>query len=120
MTPTSESGLVAAIVRAIRKEHPKAWVFKTVGSPYQMAGVPDLLVCVGGRLFGFEVKFRRPGESENYALSRASPQQRYQIRAINGSGAVARVVTSPEAVMATIAKGLARGSRKDGARDHGD
>lgn len=97
--PTNEAGLVAAITRAIKKHFPSAWVFKVHGSPVQMAGVPDLLVCHEGRLLAFEVKFQRPGESREHALSRVSPIQRAQITALQASGATALPVLSPEEVL---------------------
>jgi hypothetical protein len=92
--PTTEAGLVWAITKAIRKNCPDCWVFKVHGSPYQMAGVPDLLLCVGGVLVGLEVKFQRPGESIAHAVGRTTPQQQEQIARINRSGGMAATVTT--------------------------
>lgn len=111
--PSNESGEVAAIWKAIRREHPKAWVFKVVGNPYQMSGVPDLLVCVEGLLVGLEVKFQRPGESVEHALSRVTPRQWQQIREINEAGGYAAAVLNPAGALAAIREAL------DGRRPSG-
>ena len=98
-----ESGLVRAIIRAVLRQHPSAWVFKTVGGPYQVSGVPDLILCVNGRFLAFEVKHQKPGESLAHARSRATPQQRWQLRMIAGAGGTALVVTTADEVLAAIA-----------------
>jgi len=101
-----ESVLVRSIVQAILREHPDAWVFKVHGSPYQMAGVPDLLVCIHGRLVAIEVKMPRPGESLAAALDRATPGQRHQIARIRKAGGSAGVVTSVTGVARLIEDAL--------------
>lgn len=106
--PTNESGLVTDIVKAIRRWYPGAWTFKVVGNPYQMTGVPDLLVLVNGRLVGLEVKFVRPGESVAHARGRATTGQLSQIRSIRDAGGVAGVVVSVNEALALVA--LAAGS----------
>lgn len=103
---TNEAGVVSAIQRRIVKIYPNAWVFKVVGSPFQMTGVPDLLVVINGLLFAFEVKFQRPGQSRDLAASRASAGQLVQIQRLRRAGAVADVVVSPEEVMALIEERL--------------
>lgn len=106
--PTNEAGLVVDIAKAILKAYPSVWMFKVVGGPYQMAGVPDLLACVDGLLVGMEAKFIRPGESHEHAVERATPGQRVQITRINASGGVAGVVTSSEEALALIRAGKAK------------
>jgi len=105
---TNEKGVVDAIRAAIMREHPENWTFKVVGSPLQMAGVPDLLVCIDGLLLGIEVKFQRPGESLAHAVGRATPQQLVQIHRLRRAGAVADVVTAPEQALALIRARLER------------
>lgn len=104
--PNNEAGLVGNIAKAIKKRYPSAWLFKVVGSPYQMTGVPDLLVVVNGLLVGAEVKFVRPGESREHALSRVTPGQRVQIQRINAAGGMAGAVTSVEEALDLIERGL--------------
>jgi hypothetical protein len=87
-----------AVVRGIAKQYPASWVFKVVGSPYQMAGVPDLLVCIQGQLF--------PGESMAHALDRTTPQQRTQIARINRAGGIAGTVTTVKDALDLIGRGL--------------
>lgn len=94
------------IVKAVLTTYPGSWVFKVVGSPYQMTGVPDLLICVKGMLAGVEVKFVRPGESPEHARERATPGQRVQIARINAAGGIAGVATSAEEALDIIERGL--------------
>ena len=103
---TNEKGVVAAISAAIYAKYPTAWVFKVVGGPFQMSGVPDLLVCVHGLLIGLEVKFQRPGESREAALSRVTPGQRGQIHAIRRAGGYADAVLSVDEALAAIEAAL--------------
>jgi hypothetical protein len=114
--PTNEGGLVAAIQREIAKRWPSAWQFKVVGSPYQMAGVPDLLLCVEGLTVGLEVKFQRPGESAEHAVGRTTQQQLVQIERINRSGGAAATVISVDEAVAVIKAGLTR--ERNGASDN--
>jgi hypothetical protein len=106
--PTSETGLVHAIQKAVKRIWPDAWDFKVVGSPFQKAGVPDLLYCIEGHLIGVEVKFIRPGESKEHAVGRATPQQVNQIIRIRQAGATADVVTSVDEALDLIRRGLER------------
>lgn len=99
------------IMREVVKVYPSAWVFKVVGSPYQMSGVPDLLLSVHGVLIGLEVKHQRPGESTETAFSRASPRQMYQLQQISKSGAYGAVVLTVESAMFAIAQALEEHAR---------
>lgn len=99
---TNEKGLQANIVKAIRREYVDAWIMKVHGSPYQMTGVPDLLVVVSGRLIGIEVKFPRPGESTEGTLSRVSPGQWAQIKRIRMAGGVAGPALSVDSALSLI------------------
>jgi len=108
--PTNEADLVDAIRVSIVKAYPSAWFFKVVGHPYQMSGVPDLLVVIEGLLFGMEVKYRRPGESRMAAIARATPNQLIQLRKLRAAGAVAEVVMSVEEALSMIDTRLKRGS----------
>lgn len=107
-SPTNEAGLVRAITREIARTYPDAWVFKTVGSPLQVSGIPDLLLSVQGRFIGMEAKFQRPGESRNHALGRVTMQQRGQIKKINDSGGTAGAVLSVEDALDLIEKALSQ------------
>lgn len=115
---TNETGLVRAIIRAVREKYPEAFCFNVVGSPYQMTGVPDLLLCVRGLFIAVEVKFPHPGESDQHARERATPGQRVQIGRINTAGGMAGVVISVEEALALIERGLKY--RRGGSHGEGD
>lgn len=106
MPPTNESQLVGAIAKDISKAHPGCWIFKVVGSPYQMVGVPDLLVVVEGLLFGLEVKHVKPHETPLAARRRTTAVQRSQILRINKAGGVATTIVTPQEALGVIARGL--------------
>jgi len=99
---TPEGKLQTKIVKAIKREHPTAWTFTVVGSPYQRSGVPDLLVVLDGHLYAFEVKDQKPGESAEHAYGRATALQRQQINAIRNAGGTAHVVLSPEEALSKL------------------
>lgn len=97
-----ETKLVTKIKKAIEAAYPEGWVMKVTGGPYQMAGVPDLLVCIEGRLIGIEVKKQRGGESELHARSRVTPLQVAQLEKLRRAGATAGVVLSVEEALDLI------------------
>lgn len=78
-----ESSIQRHIIQYLRSLG--AWVFKVHGSPYQRAGVPDLLCCHKGRFYAFEVK--RPGEGP-------TPIQAHELQQVQEAGGTATVVTS--------------------------
>lgn len=104
--PTTEKGLVNAMVRGIREEYPDVWLIKVHGGPYQEAGVPDLIGCVRGRMFAIEAKLRRPGESAPAARARTSPRQRVQIERLLAAGASAGVALSVEEALGIVRQAL--------------
>lgn len=92
----AEKSVVHSIKKAIEKSYPGALVYKIHGGQYQEAGIPDLLCCIFGTFIGIEAKFKRPGESEEHARAKTSPQQEFQIQRILDSGGVAFVALSAE------------------------
>lgn len=90
-----EKAIVNQIVHAL-KAAGVIWIIKTHGSPYQRAGVPDLLAIApkSGRLVGIEVK--RP------KVGRATELQLKQIDAINRAGGVAGIATCAEEALRLI------------------
>lgn len=98
----NETALVGAIGKAIVKEHPTAFIIKVHGGPMQEPGLPDLLLCIEGHFFGFEVKHQKPGESEEHARERATPLQRIKIQRINAAGGTGRVILTPEEALDVI------------------
>lgn len=111
MYPT-EGHLQTAVVKAIIRRHPTAWVFHPVGGPFQAAGVPDLLVCVDGLFIGIELKNPRPGETRQAMAERVTPRQRAQIRAINKAGGTAGMASSVEEALELVDRALRREGRE--------
>lgn len=81
-----ESAIVASIVKEARRRG--WWVMKIHGGPFQLAGVPDLLLLRGGIAKFFEVK--QPGK-------KPTPIQTQRMGEIEREAGVAcHVVTSRE------------------------
>lgn len=89
-----ESRLSAKIQQALRVEG--IFVFKVHGSSMMVAGLPDLVCCVGGMFLGLEVK--HPETREN-----TSPRQKLIHEQIKRAGGACLVVCSvQEALTAAI------------------
>ncbi len=56
------------------------WWLKVHGGPYQRAGVPDYLFCIGGRFGALEIK--HPGEKN----PKPDPRQQVELDHIAGAG----------------------------------
>lgn len=97
--PRNEKQLVDRIVKAVKKEYPQSWVLKVHGGGYQRSGIPDILICHKGRLFGFEVKHQKTGETEEHARERATALQLKEIKDIQTAGGIADVVLSVDHVL---------------------
>lgn len=63
---------------------------------YGTAGIPDIIACINGRFYGFEVK------TED---GRPTKLQESTIRKIKNAGGIALVVRSVDEVKAVIANG---------------
>ena len=83
-----ESDIVAAILRLLKKT-PFCFAWKVHGSMYSTAGIPDIIACVDGRFFAFEVKT---------ASGKATQLQQATIRKILAAGGTALVVRSVDEV----------------------
>lgn len=51
----NEADIVRAILNYL-KAIPKCFAWKEHGGMYGTAGIPDIIACIGGRFYGFEVK----------------------------------------------------------------
>lgn len=51
----AEKDIVTAILRYL-KSVPDCFAWKEHGGMYGTAGIPDIIACIGGRFFAFEVK----------------------------------------------------------------
>ena len=86
MSKKPESRLQLKIRKRLEAEIGGFW-FKLHTGPFQVAGIPDLIGCVGGYFVALEVK--RPGE-------KASEIQDEKIQKILQNGGATAVVTTPE------------------------
>ncbi len=92
-TMVKESTLVRNILKEIRAQG--GWWFKTHGSPYQMAGLPDILGVHDGRFVAFEVK--TPGKE-----TQTSPRQEMTMHRIQEAGGVTAVVSSVSGALGVL------------------
>ena len=83
-----ESEIVKAILKYL-KNMPECFAWKEHGGMYGTAGIPDIIACIGGKFYGFEVKTER---GKPTALQEAT------MRKINAAGGTASVVRSVEDV----------------------
>lgn len=90
-----ESDIVRAILRYLKTVQ-NCFFWKEHGGMYGTAGIPDIIACIDGRFYGFEVK---TDEGTPTKLQLAT------IRKINAVGGIAQVVRSVEDVKAVIANG---------------
>lgn len=109
MAKQGESRLQLRIRKALQRDVGGWWV-KIWGGPFQQAGIPDLLGCVDGHFFAFEVKMPK---------GKTSDIQKQTIIALRRSGACAEVVKSSKEAVEYVAAHLqkagpaSKGSRKD-------
>lgn len=89
---TKEADIVAAILRCLRTV-PGCFAWKTHGGMYGTAGIPDIIACIDGSFFAFEVKT---------AIGKATPLQETTIRKILAAGGTAAVVRSVDEVRAIL------------------
>lgn len=103
------------IQKLLRKEFGRdIWFFKVHGGPFQMAGVPDILGCLRGIFFGFEVK------EEDGELSDIQIEVMWDIRR---AGGVARSIIDPQEAVSILRKALDKaeggGRLRAGSRSNG-
>jgi hypothetical protein len=87
-----EKDIVAAILRHL-KSVPDCFAWKTHGGMYGTAGIPDIIACIGGRFFAFEVK--QPS-------GKLTKLQEVALAKIRTAGGIAARVNSLEDVEAII------------------
>ena len=84
----SEKDIVAAIMRLLKRV-PRCFAWKEHGGMYGSAGIPDVICCLDGRFFAFEVKTPK---------GTVTKLQEQTIRRIKVAGGHAYVVRSLEDV----------------------
>ena len=93
-----ESYIVKAVLKHL-KSVPGCFCWKEHGGMYGTAGIPDIIACIGGRFFAFEVKTES---------GRVTKLQEATIRKILAAGGIASVVRSVAEVQAVIEDALHR------------
>ena len=75
------------------KTVPECFCWKEHGGMYGTAGIPDIIACIGGHFYGFEVKAEG---------GRPTKLQEATIRKILAAGGTALVVRSVDEVRAVV------------------
>jgi len=88
----AEKEIVSAILRYL-KTVPRCFAWKEHGGMYGTAGIPDIIACIDGRFYAFEVK---TPEGKTTKLQDAT------IRKILACGGTATVVRSVDEVRTVI------------------
>lgn len=88
----NESDIVKAIMKYL-KSVPRCFCWKEHGGMYGTAGIPDIIACINGRFFGFEVKT---------AVGKPTKLQEATICKILAAGGTALVVRSVEEVKSVL------------------
>lgn len=91
-----EVDIVKAIMRYL-KTVPECFCWKEHGGMYGTAGIPDIIACIGGHFYGFEVKAEG---------GRPTKLQEATIRKILAAGGTALVVRSVDEVRAVVSGAL--------------
>ena len=94
----NESDIVRAILRYLKKV-PGCFAWTEHGGMYGTAGIPDIIACIEGHFFGFEVKTDK---------GKPTALQTVTIRKILAAGGTAAVVRSVDEVRALIEGALQR------------
>lgn len=88
----NESDIVKAIMKYL-KSVPRCFCWKEHGGMYGTAGIPDIIACINGHFFGFEVKTD---------VGKPTKLQEATIRKILAAGGTAVVVRSVDEVKAVV------------------
>lgn len=91
-----EVDIVKAIMRYL-KTVPECFCWKEHGGMYGTAGIPDIIACIGGHFYGFEVKAEG---------GKPTKLQEATIRKILAAGGTALVVRSVDEVRAVVSGSL--------------
>lgn len=91
-----EADIVRAILKYL-KTVPNCFAWKEHGGMYGTAGVPDIIACIGGRFYAFEVKTEK---------GKATALQEATIRKIQNAGGIAAIVRSVDEVRVLLQDSL--------------
>lgn len=89
MAMKPEARIKQALKKMLKEEFPQVWTYWPVSNGMGAHGVPDLIMCAGGKFIGIEVK----AEGKKVTLLQADQLQR-----IESSGGVAMALAGKDAV----------------------
>ena len=92
-----ESVIVRSILNHL-KSMPDCFAWKEHGGMYGTAGIPDIICCIGGRFFAFEVK------NEKGTVTKLQEATIDKIKAAGGTAAVVRSVEDVKHVVGRYSK----------------
>jgi hypothetical protein len=92
-----ESVIVRSILNHL-KSMPDCFAWKEHGGMYGTAGIPDIICCIGGRFFAFEVK------NEKGTVTKLQEATIDKIKAAGGTAAVVRSVEDVKQVVGRYSK----------------
>lgn len=84
---------IVKVIMAYLKTVPGCFCWKEHGGMFGTAGIPDIIACIGGRFYGFEVKAE---------TGKPTKLQEAVMRKINAAGGTALVVRSVDEVRAVV------------------
>ena len=84
---------IVKMIMAYLKTVPGCFCWKEHGGMFGTAGIPDIIACIGGRFYGFEVKT---------GAGKPTKLQEAVMRKINAAGGTALVVRSVDEVRAVV------------------
>ena len=84
---------IVKVIMAYLKTVPGCFCWKEHGGMFGTAGIPDIIACIGGRFYGFEVKTD---------TGKPTKLQETVMRKINAAGGTALVVRSVDEVRAVV------------------
>lgn len=96
----SESDIVRSILKYL-KTVPGCFCWKEHGGMYGTAGIPDIIACIGGRFYGFEVK------TDKGSPTRLQEAVIGKIRKAGGIAAVVRSAGEVEDILKNSIPGFA-------------
>jgi hypothetical protein len=92
-----ESVIVRSILNHL-KSMPDCFAWKEHGGMYGTAGIPDIICCIGGKFFAFEVK------NEKGTVTKLQEATINKIKAAGGTAAVVRSVEDVKQVVGRYSK----------------
>lgn len=92
-----ETRLRIKIQKALAEAFPGSYFRKIHGNKFQNRGIPDLIGCVHGMFFGFEIKI---------SGKKATPIQNVELKQIKKANGKSAVITSPQEAVKIVSDAI--------------